>query len=79
MVLQVLKKHMSLHLLPIYSNPTLHSKYKELLPKAKFQKGCINFTSEEEVPIKILKSLLKECAKINLLKVREEYLKSKKK
>jgi hypothetical protein len=73
------KKHMSLHLLPIYNNPTLHSKYKALLPEASFQKGCINFTSEEEVPIKILKSLLKECAKIDLLKVREEYLKAKKK
>lgn len=77
--LSSVKKHISLHLLPIYSNPTLHSKYKALLPKASFQKGCINFTSEAEVPMNILKSLLKECAKIDLIKVREEYLKAKKK
>jgi hypothetical protein len=73
------KKHISLHLLPIYSVPSLHAKYKELLPKASFQKGCINFTSEEEVPLDILKSLLADCAKIDLAKIREEYLKSKKK
>lgn len=77
--LSSVKKHLSLHLLPIYSNPTLHSKYLALLPDASFQKGCINFTCEEEVPMNILKSLLKECAKIDLMKIREEYLKAKKK
>ncbi len=73
------KKYISLHLLPIYCVPSLHSKYKELLPKASFQKGCINFTNKEEVPFEILKSLLIDCAIIDLLKIREEYIKSKKK
>ncbi len=77
--LSSVKKYISLHLLPIYSVPVLHSKYEELLPKASFQKGCINFMSEEEVPWEILKSLLIECSKIDLLKIREDYLKSKKK
>jgi hypothetical protein len=77
--LSSVKKYISLHLLPIYCVPTLHSKYQELLPKASFQKGCINFTSEDEVPFEILKSLLMDCSKIDLLKIREDYLKSKKK
>lgn len=76
--LSSVKKYISLHILPIYCVPALHSKYKELLPKASFQKGCINFTCEEEVPLEILKSLLIDCSKIDLLKIREEYLKIKK-
>jgi len=77
--LSSVKNHMSLHLMPIYCVPTLHAKYKELLPNASFQKGCINFSTEEEVPIEILKSLLVDCSKIDLFKIREDYLKSKKK
>ena len=45
------KKHMSLHCLPMYMNPALHAKYADLLPAAKFQKGCINFANREELPI----------------------------
>jgi hypothetical protein len=77
--LSSVKNHMSLHILPIYCVPALHLKYKELLPKASFQKGCINFTSEEEVPLEILKLLLVDCSKVDLFKIREEYLKLKKK
>ena len=72
------KKYMSLHLLPIYCVPDLHAKYKQLLPKASFQKGCINFSGEEEVPMEILKSLLTDCSAIDLVKIREDNLKSKK-
>lgn len=77
--LSSLKKYISLHLLPIYCVPDLHSKYKLLLPRASFQKGCINFTSEEEAPLEILMSLFIECSKIDLQKIREDYLKAKKK
>ncbi len=76
--LSSVKKYMSLHLMPIYCAPTLHAKYKALLPKVSFQKGYINFTSSEELPLEILKSLLTDCAKIDLLKIREDYLQSKK-
>ena len=71
------KKHMSLHVLPMYMNPTIYDKYKALLPEASFQKGCINFNSKEEMPLKIIKELIAECAKIDLRVVRENYLKSK--
>ncbi|HSZ85813.1 MAG TPA: hypothetical protein VK787_07265 [Puia sp.] len=48
------KSHMSLHLLPMYVSPKLYEKFKELLPDANFQKGCINFKNGHEVPLKII-------------------------
>ncbi len=72
------KKHMSLHILPIYMQPTLHEKYKLLLPKASFQKGCINFINEDQMPLDIVKELIIDSAKVDLFKIREDYLNSKK-
>jgi hypothetical protein len=76
--LSSVKKYISLHLMPIYSSITLHSKYKTLLPLANFQKGCINFNNENEMPIKIVQELIIDCSSFDLTKMREEYLKSKK-
>lgn len=73
-----MKKYMSLHVLPMYMNKVIFEKYKTLLPAANFQKGCINFTSAEELPITIVEKLIKDCAPIDLVKIREEYLKAKK-
>lgn len=76
--LSSVKNYMSLHALPVYGSPTLHQKYEALLPEATFQKGCINFSSAEEMPEKIVRQLIADCSKIDLVKIREEYLKSKK-
>src|SRR5579863_5480792 len=70
------KKHMSLHLLPMYVSPVIYEKYKGLLKEAGFQKGCINFNSKEEMPIKIVKDLIADCSKIDLQSIREKQLKS---
>jgi hypothetical protein len=56
----------------------MYSKYKALLTKAKFQKGCINFKSEDEMPLNIVQQFIQDCSKIDLLKIRQEYQKSKK-
>jgi hypothetical protein len=72
------KNYISLHILPIYGSITLHSKYKRLLPLTNFQKGCINFKNENEMPIEILRELIIDCSSFDLTKMREEYLKSKK-
>jgi len=72
--LSSVKNYMSLHVMPIYGSPALHSKYKELLPAASFQKGCINFKNEKEMPLEIVKQLIEDCSKIDLLKIREEYM-----
>jgi hypothetical protein len=77
--LSSVKKYISLHAMPIYASNALHSKYKSLLPNASFQKGCINFSNEEEMPLEILRLLIVDCSKVDLLKIREEYVKSRKK
>lgn len=60
------KNYMSLHCLPMYMIPALHAKYEGLLPAAKFQKGCINFTDGEALPPKILTALIVECSAISI-------------
>ncbi len=77
--LSSVKNYMSLHLMPMYVSGTLYVKYKSLLKDANFQKGCINFKSKEEMPLKVVKELIADCSKIDLLAIRENYLKSKSK
>ncbi|MBW4891545.1 DUF1801 domain-containing protein [Mucilaginibacter sp. HMF5004] len=73
------KEYMSLHVLPMYMNAPLHEKYVNLLPKAKFQKGCINFKNADEIPLTIAAQLITDCAPIDLIKIRQDYLDAKKK
>lgn len=65
------KNHMSLHCMPIYMNPALHAKYVPLLPAAKFQKGCINFTDGEAFPPAVLAALVADCSSIDIAAVLE--------
>jgi len=76
--LSSVKNYMSLHVMPIYGSGILYSKYKNLLKTANFQKGCINFKSEENMPLDILQQLIQDCSKIDLRKIKEDYIKSKK-
>jgi uncharacterized protein YdhG (YjbR/CyaY superfamily) len=66
------KNHMSLHCLPIYMDPALHAEYAGLLPAAKLQKGCINFTDGEALPPKILAALITECSSISIADMLEK-------
>ncbi len=66
------KNYLSLHCLPMYMNPAIHAKYSALLPAAKFQKGCINFTGEDEFPINILADLIAECSAISIADMLEK-------
>lgn len=77
--LSSIKYYMSLHVLPMYGSPIIYEKYKGLLKKASFQKGCINFKNKDEMPLKIVKDLVTDCSKIDLRVLRENYLKSKSK
>ncbi|MGZ3846233.1 MAG: hypothetical protein ACXVBH_09260 [Flavisolibacter sp.] len=77
--LSSVKNHMSLHVLPMYGSQAIYSKYQKLLPQAAFQKGCINFNSPEQMPINMVEDLVKDCSKIDLVKMREDYLEGKKK
>jgi hypothetical protein len=77
--LSSVQHYISLHLLPIYGSPVLHEKYQALLPLAKFQKGCINFSSEAEMPLAVVQNLIRDCSLIDLLALRQLQLASKKK
>jgi hypothetical protein len=72
------KNYMSLHVLPIYGSKTLYEKFRSLLNKATFQKGCINFDTGDKMPLDIVRQLISDCAKVDLKKIREDYLKEKK-
>jgi len=69
--LSSVKSHMSLHAMPIYGSGKLHSKYAKLLNQAKLQKGCINFKNSEEMPLDIVRQLIDDCAKVDLVAIRE--------
>ena len=75
--LSSVKNYISLHVMPIYGSPVLYSRYKNILKKAKFQKGCINFINEGDMPLDIVNQLMKDCSKIDLLKIKEAYIKSR--
>lgn len=72
------KGYMSLHLLPIYASKALFDKYKALLDKARFQKGCINFESIDMMPLEIVRQLFADCSRVDLVKMREDQLKERK-
>ena len=76
--LSSVKNYMSLHIMPIYGSPVLHEKYKKLLPLASFQKGCINFENEKQMPPAIVKLLIQDCSKIDLAAMKKQWEASKK-
>ena len=64
--LSSVKNYMSIHIMPIYGSSSLHAKYQRLLPHAEFQKGCINFKNEGDVPLEIMQQLFSDCAKVSI-------------
>ena len=72
------KNYMSMHIMPIYGGSPLHAKYQVLLPAAEFQKGCINFKSDDEVPLEIIRRLFADCAKVNIAAMLEQMRTAKK-
>jgi hypothetical protein len=71
------KDYLSLHLMTIYASSPLHTKYQKLLPRAKFQKGCINFKSDLDMPSNVVIELILDSAKINIKKLFEKFHKKK--
>ena len=68
--LSSVKQHMSFHSMVMYfcserfGNTNLREKYEKLLPKAKFQKGCINFKDAMQMPLDIAEKFVQEMAKV---------------
>ncbi len=72
------KKYLSLHLLPMYCSPEIYERYKALLPEAKFQKGCINFNNEYELPPATVSKLINDCSNVDMTAIKNKVAKSKK-
>ncbi|HVS97973.1 MAG TPA: hypothetical protein VHE54_15870 [Puia sp.] len=70
--LSSVRSYMSMHLMPIYGGSPLHGKYVKLLPRAQFQKGCINFGEAADVPTDILHRLFADCANVSIAKMLEK-------
>lgn len=66
------------HSLVMYSNPDMYNDLNSKMTKAKFQKGCANFKSEEEFPVKLFEEHMKKSAKCDYSKVIDHYKKKKK-
>ncbi|MGN6395117.1 MAG: hypothetical protein ACTHMI_06125 [Mucilaginibacter sp.] len=64
--LSSVKNYMSLHCLPMYGSPVLHAKFLALLPHAKFQKGCINFTGDVEMPVSAVAAIISSCSGVSI-------------
>ena len=73
------RNYMSLHVLPMYMSPKIYDRYKTLLSGANFQKGCINFSGGAEMPLNIVQQLIIDCAAVDLVKIKNDYLQAKKK
>ncbi|WP_428328997.1 hypothetical protein [Mucilaginibacter sp.] len=71
------KKHMSLHCLPMYMIPALYQQFEKWLPDANFQKGCINFIGEADLPLITLAKIITECSAVNIAEVLENRKKKK--
>lgn len=68
--LSSVKQHMSFHSMVMYGSSLrfggsgLREKFEKLLPKAKFQKGCINFKNALQMPMDTAEKFIKEMAKV---------------
>ena len=58
------KAHLSFHSMVLYGCPPVHLKFSKLLPKAKFQKGCINFKNLEQLPLSTFEELVRDSANV---------------
>lgn len=64
------KSHMSFHSLVMYASSArfggsgLRETYEKLLPKAKFQQGCINFKSADQFPLDVAKDFIIDMASV---------------
>lgn len=66
------KNYMSLHCMPMYMNAPLYQRFEKLLPNAKFQKGCINFKDEAEMPAAVVAGIIADCSGISIAALLEK-------
>src|SRR5437867_636383 len=60
--LSSVKQYMSFYSMVMYASKGMKEKFTKLLPKAKFQKGCINFKEAVHMPLDVMEKFIKEMA-----------------
>jgi uncharacterized protein YdhG (YjbR/CyaY superfamily) len=53
------KSYLSLHLMDLYTQPGLRAKHEKALAKLKMGKGCLNFSSVDELPLDTISAILR--------------------
>lgn len=67
--LSSVKEHMSFHSMVMYGSSIrfgtgdLRERFEKLLPKAKFQKGCVNFKNAMQLPLDVAEKFIAEMAR----------------
>lgn len=72
------KNYFTFHSMVMYSNPDVHDFVKKNLKGIKIQKGCFNFKSFEDIPMKAFRRLMELSAKKDFAPIIEHYKKRKK-
>jgi hypothetical protein len=70
------KNYITIHSMPIYGGSSLHKKYQELLPAARFQKGCLNFKTAADMPLETIRQLFADCARVSIAVMMEKRAKN---
>jgi uncharacterized protein YdhG (YjbR/CyaY superfamily) len=58
------KSRMSIHSMPMYQFTSIKEKYEGNWPKAKFQKGCINFSKAQDIDMERAKAFFEDCEQL---------------
>ena len=72
------KNYFSFHSMVIYGSKELWNDLKERMPKAQFQKGCVNFKNRESFPLEAFRAHMKKCAAFDFSGIIALYQKKKK-
>lgn len=75
--LNITKNHFSYHSMVMYAYPDILSALKERANKVKFQKGCLNFNSLEDIPLETFEQFLEVSAQQDFSPVVARYKKKK--
>lgn len=60
------KSRVTLHAMPMYSEPKVHAAFKARVAGGDFGKGCILFKPDATVDLNVIAELIRACAKVSL-------------
>ncbi|MSO97874.1 MAG: hypothetical protein EXR11_06605 [Rhodospirillaceae bacterium] len=58
------KTRVTLHALPMYCQPKIHTAYKKRIANGDFGKGCIRFKFDAKVDLDVIATFIRDCAEV---------------